>query len=52
MIPSPSEVGAEEIIGNLVLWLKLAVETIGALVIGLGMLLAAGRLLPVFRQRS
>jgi uncharacterized membrane protein len=48
MIPSPSEVGAEEIIGNLVLWLKLAVETIGALVIGLGMLLAAGRFVAGF----
>jgi uncharacterized membrane protein len=43
MIPSPSEVGAEEIIGNLVLWLKLAVETVGALVIGLGMVLATWR---------
>jgi uncharacterized membrane protein len=48
MIPSPSEVGAEEVIGNLVLWLKLAVETIGALVIGLGMLLAAGRFVAGF----
>ena len=48
MIPSPSEVGAEEIIGNLVLWLKLAVETVGALVIGLGMLLAAGRFVAGF----
>jgi hypothetical protein len=26
MIPSPSEIGAEDIVGNLVLWLKLAVE--------------------------
>lgn len=43
MTLSPSEVGAEEIIGNLVLWLKLAVETVGALVIGLGMTLATWR---------
>jgi hypothetical protein len=50
MIPSPSEVGAEEIVGNLGLWIKLAVGTVGALVIGRGMLLAA--VLPVFRQRS
>jgi uncharacterized membrane protein len=48
MIPSPSEVGAEEIVGNLVLWIKLGVETIGALVIGLGMLLAAGRFVAGF----
>ena len=43
MIPSPPEVGAEEVIANLVLWLKLAVEAIGAPVIGLGMLLAGWR---------
>jgi uncharacterized membrane protein len=48
MIPSPSEIGAEEVIGNLVLWLKLAVETVGALVIGLGMLLATWRFLSGF----
>src|SRR6201987_609664 len=48
MIPSPSEVGAEEIVGNLVLWLKLAVEAIGALVIGVGMLLAAWRFIAGF----
>ena len=48
MILSPSEIGAEEIIGNLVLWLKLAVEAIGALVIGGGMLLAAWRFIAGF----
>jgi uncharacterized membrane protein len=48
MIPSPSEIGAEEIVGNLVLWLKLAVEGIGALVIGVGMLLAAWRFIVGF----
>ena len=48
MIPSPSEIGAEDIVGNLVLWLKLAVEAIGALVIGLGMLLAAWRFVAGF----
>lgn len=41
----PPDVGPEEIIANLVLWLKLAVEAIGALVIGLGMSLAAWHLL-------
>ena len=29
MIPSPAEIGAEEIIVNLVLWLKLFIEAIG-----------------------
>ena len=48
MIPSPSEIGAEEIVGNLVLWLKLAVEAIGGLVIGVGMLLAAWRFIAGF----
>jgi hypothetical protein len=48
MIPSPSEIGAEDIVGNLVLWLKLAVEGIGALVIGVGMLLAAWRFIVGF----
>jgi uncharacterized membrane protein len=43
MIPPPSEVGVEEIIVNLVLWLKLGVEAIGAAVIGVGMLLAGWR---------
>ena len=41
----PADVGAEEIIANLVLWLKLALEAIGALVIGLGMSLATWHLL-------
>jgi hypothetical protein len=40
MSPCPSEVGAEEVVVNAVLWLKLAVETVGALVIAVGMLLA------------
>lgn len=48
MILSPSEIGAEEIVGNLVLWLKLAVEAVGALVIGLGMTLAAWRFATSF----
>jgi uncharacterized membrane protein len=48
MIPSPSEIGAEEIVGNAVLWLKLAVEAIGALVIGVGMSLAAWRFIAGF----
>jgi uncharacterized membrane protein len=43
MIASPSEVGVEEIVANLVLWLKLGIEAIGALVIGVGMILASLR---------
>jgi uncharacterized membrane protein len=43
MIPSPSEIGVEEIIVNVVLWLKLLIEAIGALVIGVGMILAGLR---------
>jgi uncharacterized membrane protein len=37
MVLSPSEVGAEAAIVNSVLWLKLVVESVGALVIGMGM---------------
>ncbi|HVZ09065.1 DUF1622 domain-containing protein [Rhodopila sp.] len=43
MILSPAEIGAEETIASLVLWLKLCVEAIGALVIGLGSVLATMR---------
>ena len=43
MIASPSEIGVEELVVNLVLWLKLAIEAIGALVIGIGMVLAGLR---------
>lgn len=43
MVPSPAEMHIEDLIINLVLWLKLAVEAFGALVIGTGMLLACIR---------
>jgi uncharacterized membrane protein len=43
MIVPPAEVGVEEAIANLVLWLKLVIEAIGALVIGVGMILASSR---------
>ncbi|HEX8558799.1 MAG TPA: DUF1622 domain-containing protein [Pyrinomonadaceae bacterium] len=36
LIRPPGEVGVEPSIVNLVLWLKLAVETVGAVIIGLG----------------
>jgi hypothetical protein len=37
MISPPSEAGVEEVIVIAVLWLRLIIEAIGALVIGLGM---------------
>ncbi|QEL57495.1 DUF1622 domain-containing protein [Chromobacterium paludis] len=45
---SPQQAGVEEWVQNLALWLKLGVEACGALIIGAGVLLAAGRCL---RQR-
>jgi len=45
MIALPSEVGVEELVINLVLWLKLAIEATGAVVIGVGMVLAVLRFL-------
>jgi len=43
MIASPAEIGVEEFVVNLVLWLKLGIEAVGALVIGIGMVLAGMR---------
>src|SRR5271166_2929516 len=43
MIAPPSEVGVEEAVANLVLWLKLVIETMGVLMIGVGMILASLR---------
>ena len=43
MIAPPSEIGVEEVVVNLVLWLKLFIEAVGALVIGIGMILAGSR---------
>ena len=43
MITSPADMGIEQIVVDLVLWLKLGVEAIGALVIGIGILLAGAR---------
>jgi uncharacterized membrane protein len=40
-IPSPEETGAEGTIINLVQWLKLALEITGALVIAIGVVIAA-----------
>ena len=50
IIASPAQLGVEDTIINLVLWLKLLLETIGALIIGIGVLIAGyylfRRLLP------
>jgi len=43
MVVPPAEIGIEELVVNLVLWLKLLIEAIGALVIGVGMILAGLR---------
>jgi hypothetical protein len=45
MISFPSEAGVEEVVVIVVLWLRLIIEAIGALVIGLGMVLATLRFL-------
>lgn len=44
---SPTELGAEEVITNLVLWLKLAIEIVGALLIGIGATITAVRMAGV-----
>jgi uncharacterized membrane protein len=49
-VPSPAEVGLEETLGNVVLWLKLSVEIVGALLIAIGAVLAVGRLLGIMRK--
>lgn len=41
----PSDAGVEEIVVDLVLWIKLATEATGAVVIGAGMMLAVWRFL-------
>jgi uncharacterized membrane protein len=51
MIPAPSDVGAEDVVVNAVLWLKLAVEAVGALVIGIGMLAAVVTFVRVSTSR-
>jgi len=43
MLHPPSATGVEELVINLVLWLKLCIEAFGALVIGFGAMLALRR---------
>lgn len=48
MIPAPTSLGIEEAIVHLVLWLKLAIEVTGALIIGIGVIIAAVRFVQTF----
>ena len=43
MITSPAEIHVEEIVVNLVLWLRLVIEVLGALMIGIGVVLGGVR---------
>lgn len=45
ILPSPEALGLEALLVNAVLWLKLAVEMAGALIIAIGVLVAVTRLL-------
>ncbi|MCM3903381.1 MAG: DUF1622 domain-containing protein [Pyrinomonadaceae bacterium] len=48
--PSPLEVGVEDIVVNLILWLKLAAELTGVLIIGGGVAVTLVRLLLGFSK--
>lgn len=43
MILGPADAGVEELVAIAVLWLKLAIEVVGAALIGIGMMLAGVR---------
>jgi len=47
VFPWPTDVGAEEVITSLVLWLQLAIEIVGALLIGFGAVVTSVRLARV-----
>jgi uncharacterized membrane protein len=49
-LPSPVEVGAEDTVVNLVLWLKLAAELTGVLIIGAGVAVTVVRLVLAFSK--
>ena len=51
-LPSPAEVGAEDTVVNFVLWVKLAAELVGVLIIGCGVAVTVVRLvLEVSKNR-
>lgn len=47
-LPDPASIGIEEWVISAVLWLKLGVETMGALVIGIGVIVATGQFIRRF----
>jgi len=47
-LPDPAALGVEEWVINAVLWLKLGIEAIGALVIGIGVIVATGQFVRMF----
>jgi uncharacterized membrane protein len=52
MLTIPAITGAEEVVMHAVLWLKLMIEVIGALVIGLGLLTAIATWIRAIRAHS
>ena len=50
--PSPAEVGVEDVISNLVLWLKLVIEVVGAIIIGIGVVIGAVRMAGLLRSQQ
>ncbi|MDD5319982.1 MAG: DUF1622 domain-containing protein [Methylococcales bacterium] len=52
MLIEPTIQGAEEVVRHAVLWLKLLVEVIGAVVIGMGLLAVIGSWVRSIRARS
>lgn len=51
LVAAPGEIGVEQTVFNLVQWLKLAVELTGAVIIGVGILAVASRLLRSLANR-
>jgi uncharacterized membrane protein len=47
-LPNPAEIGVEEWVLSAVLWLKLGVEAMGALIIGIGVIVASYQFLRTF----
>ena len=50
VFPSPEQVGTELLITNLALWLKLVIELVGAVLIGIGVVLTTIRAAGVIRR--
>lgn len=52
LVRTPGEAGVESNVVNLVLWLKLAVEVVGAVIIGLGVFTSLYRFARALSRRS